>query len=334
MDRVEFGVMIPNFLNADPPPHPFYHALQYDLRVLDFEAIKNIALKAEKIGYHSLWISDHLSWRNRKERLESWTTLSALSSITKKIRLGTIVLCNLYRHPGLTAKMASTLDFISKGRLELGIGACWNEIECSNFGIEFPIPKIRLRMLRESVEIIKKLWTQERTTYRGRYYTLRDAYCEPKPVQKPHPPILIGGGGEKLTLRFVARHADRSNFGGPPASVKRKMDILRKYCSKRGRDYESIVKSINLSVVIAPTHEDYLKDMRKRHLAEGSPGPFRDWLKRAEAAYVAGTPEECVEKLRPYVDLGIRLFILRFGGVPETDDLVLFAREVITKINK
>ena len=201
MDHIEFGVMLPNFLNADPPPHSFYHALQYNFKVLEFEAIKNIALKAEKEGYHSLWISDHLSYKSCRERLESWTTLSALSSITEKIRLGTIVLCNLYRHPGLTAKMSSTLDSISKGRLELGIGACWNEIECSDFGISFPIPRIRLEMLRESVEIIKKLWTQERTTYNGRYFTLKDAYCEPKPVQKPHPPILIGGGGREADIK-------------------------------------------------------------------------------------------------------------------------------------
>lgn len=326
MDCVEFGVWLPSSLGA--------RELRYNLRELDFEVIRDIALKAEKLGYHSLWIPDHLSWEKNRERLESWTILSALSSITKKIRLGTIVLCNLYRHPGLVAKMASTLDFISNGRLEFGIGACWREIECNNFGIEFPKPKIRLRMLKESVEIIKKLWTQERTTFIGKYYTIKDAYCEPKPVQKPHPPILIGGGGERLTLKIVARYADRSNFGGPPEDIKRKMDGLRKYSSTLGRDYGSIVKTTNLSVVIAPTNEDYLEDMKKRYLVSGRTDPFREWLKKAELFYVTGTPEKCVEKIKRYVDLGIRLFILRFGRTPETDDMELFAKEVITKINK
>jgi len=335
MKSIEFGVTLPSFITTYPPPHIFYEALHYNLKDLDFEVIREIALKAERLGYHSLWISDHLSWERRREIIESWTILSALSSITKKIRLGTMVLCNLIRHPGLMAEMSSTLDFISKGRLELGIGACWNEIEYTKLGIEFPEPHIRLGMLREYVEIIKKLWTQERTTYRGRYYSIKDAYCEPKPVQKPHPPILIGGGGEKLTLKIVARHADMSNFDAAraPEDVKRKMAVLKRYCHTLGRDYESIKKTINLQVVIAPTHEEYLEDMNKRHLTEGGPEPFRDWLKKAEGYYLAGTPDECIEKIERYVDLGIRLFILRFGGVPETGDMELFAEKVIPKIN-
>lgn len=142
------------------------------------------------------------------------------------------------------------------------------------------------------------------------------------------------GGGEKLTLKIVARYADKSNFGGPPEVVKRRMDILRRYCSKQGRDFDSIVKSTNLSIVISPTEENYVNDMKGRYLAEGSPGSFKEWLERAEAAYVAGTPEECVEKLERYVDLGISLFILRFGGAPKTDDLEIFARKVVKRINK
>jgi len=334
MKPVEFGVWLPNAWGFFRPPYSFLHALRYNLRELNFEVIKDIALKAEKLGYHSLWIPDHLSYKERRERLESWTILSSLSSITEKIRLGTIVLCNLYRHPALVAKMASSLDFISKGRLEFGIGAGWNEIECNNFGIEFPKPKIRLEMLKESVEIIKMLWTQEQSTYRGKYYTIKDAYCDPKPVQTPHPPILIGGGGEKLTLKIVARYADRSNFSGSSEIIERKMDILRKYCFRFGRDYGSIIKTTNLFVVIAQTYEDYLEDMKKRYLFSGSSYPFKEWLKKAELFYIAGTPENCVEKIVRYIDLGIRFFILMFGRTPETDDMELFSKKVISKINK
>lgn len=325
MERVEFGVWLASSSGA--------RRLRYKIKELDFEDIKGTTLKAEKLGYHSVWITDHLSFEGSKERLESWTVLSALSSITKKIRLGTIVLCNLYRHPGLVAQMASTLDIISKGRLEFGIGAGWNEIECNNYGITFPKPKPRLDMLEESVEIIKKLWTQEKTTYNGKYYTIKDAYCEPKPVQKPHPPIMIGGSGEKRTLKIVARHADRSNFGGSPEVVKRKMDILRKYSSTMGRDYGSIVKTTNPFIVIAPTRENYLEDMKERYVVSGSTEAFKEWLKKAELRYFAGTPEECVEKIKLYVDLGMRLFILRFGRTPEMDDMEIFAKEVIGKIN-
>jgi len=334
MGEVKFGVWLPNHLVTYPPPHPYMRAILSNLRELDFELVKSIAIKAEELRYDSIWICDHFSWENLRVWLECWTTLSALSSVTKEIRLGTIVLCNLYRHPSLSAMMGTTLDCISNGRLEFGIGAGWNEIECENFGIEFPEPRIRLGMLKESVEIIKKLWTMERTTYLGKYYTIRDAYCEPKPVQKPHPPILIGGGGEQRTLKIVARLADESNFSGPPKAVKRKLGLLRKYCSKIGRDFESITKSTNGYVVIAPTHDEYIDEMRRRYDAMGRPGPFDEWLKGAEAFYIAGTPEECFEQVKKYVDIGVRSFILKFGKVPKTDDMELFAKEVIPRVDE
>ena len=333
MRNIKFGVWLPNHLITYPPPHTYARAILSNLKELNFDVTKNIALKAEKLGYDSVWICDHFSWEKLRVWLECWTTLSALSSITKKIRLGTIVLCNLYRNPSLAAMMGTTLDSISNGRLEFGIGAGWNDIECYNFGIKFPRPKKRLGMLKESVEILKNLWTQECTTYLGKYYTIRDAYCEPKPVQKPHPPILIGGGGEKLTLKIVAKLADKSNFSGTLETVERKLGLLKKYCSRLGRDYESIEKTTNGYVVINQTHEEYIQDMKRRHMEMNSPGSFSEWIKGAETFYIAGTPDECFEKIIQYVDIGITSFILKFGRVPEMDDMELFANEVIRKIN-
>jgi alkanesulfonate monooxygenase SsuD/methylene tetrahydromethanopterin reductase-like flavin-dependent oxidoreductase (luciferase family) len=188
-------------------------------------------------------------------------------------------------------------------------------------------------MMTEYIEVVKKLWTQQKTSYRGKYYTLEDAYCEPKPVQKPHPPILIGGGGEQLMLKIVARYADKCNFIGSPEVVKRKLDILGENCSRIGRDYESILKTMNIFVVIAISRGSYLHDMKKRYVAEGSPGNFQDWLKNAETYYVSGTPEECLEQIYRYLDLGIEKFIIRFGDFPKTNELNLFTKEVMEKLD-
>ncbi|MFQ6053163.1 MAG: LLM class flavin-dependent oxidoreductase, partial [Candidatus Bathyarchaeia archaeon] len=201
-----------------------------------------------------------------------------------------------------------------------------------DYGIDFPTPKVRLGMLREAIELMKRVWTQEKATYLGKYYRVRGAYCEPKTLQKTHPPLMVGGGGEELTLRIVARHADKSNFGGPVEAVSRKLRVLRRHCSAVGRDYDSIEKTCNLGVVIHPTWEEYLEDMRMRYQAEGSPGSFEGWLERAEAAYIAGTPEMCLEQIEAYVDLGMSLLVIRFGDIPGTDGLELFAREVIPKL--
>jgi alkanesulfonate monooxygenase SsuD/methylene tetrahydromethanopterin reductase-like flavin-dependent oxidoreductase (luciferase family) len=243
-----------------------------------------------------------------------------------------MVICNLYRHPGLMAKMASTLDQVSNGRLEMGIGACWSELECLERGIDWPTPEARLQMLGESVQIIKRLWTQEKTDFEGRHYTLNGVYSEPKPLQKPYPPIMIGGGGEGFTLRLVAKYAEKSNFGGPPIDVQRKMNALKRHCKDVGRDFDEITKSTNLGVIVYPTREEYLEDMRKRWNNNNEPETFDEWLKKAEAVYIGGTPDECAEQLRKYVELGVDLFVIRFGDIPDLDGLRLFAKKVIPQI--
>ncbi len=216
--------------------------------------------------------------------------------------------------------------------MELGIGACWSELECTERGIDWPAPEVRLQMLGESVRIIKSLWTRETTDFQGRHYTLEGVYSEPKPLQRPHPPVMIGGGGEGFTLRLVAKYADKSNFGGSLADVERRMGALRHHCEDVGRDFDEITKSTSLGVVVYPTREEYIEDMRERWEANQAPEPFEEWLEKAEASYIAGTPEECVEQLRRYVDLGVSLFVIRFGDIPSLDGLRLFAEKVVPRL--
>ena len=328
---VDFGVMLPVMIPSSPKPRSLYSALQYDYTRLDLDLVKEAAIEAEMLGYHSVWVSDHLSRAACRERPECWTMMTWLAALTQKVRIGSMVLCNLYRHPALLAKMASTLDVLSGGRLEFGIGACWAEDECLDRGMDWPSNASRLRMMRETVEVCKGLWTKETTNFDGKYYQLENVYSEPKPLQMPHPPIMIGGGGEHLTLKIVAKHADKSNFGGGLTNLKRRMNILRKHCERVGRDYDSIEKTSNISVVVKSTHEEYMDDMRKRYVADGAHGNFEDWLQNAEAFYIAGTPEDCVERLKPYVDLGVSMFIVRFGDTPSLKGMRLFSEEVASR---
>jgi F420-dependent oxidoreductase-like protein len=179
--------------------------------------------------------------------LEGWITLTALAQATTRLRLGVLVTGNVYRHPAVLANMAASVDIVSNGRLELGLGAGWNEEECDAYGIELPPLKERFDRFDEALEVIVGLLSNETTTFEGRHYQLRDARCEPKPVQRPHPPICIGGGGEKRTLRTVARHAQHWNVpGGDAAEFVRKRDVLHQHCADIGRDPSEIMTSTHL----------------------------------------------------------------------------------------
>jgi len=181
--------------------------------------------------------------------LEGWTTLAALAAETERIRIGLMVTGNTYRHPAVLASMAATVDNISKGRLEFGIGAGWNEYEHTSMGLELYKPGERIRRLDEACELIKLLFTQHLTTFDGRYYHLKDARREPKPVQKPYPPFMIGGSGEKLTLRVVAKHADVWNFvAGPVEEYQRKASILAEHCKAVNRDPATIIHSTQVRI--------------------------------------------------------------------------------------
>jgi alkanesulfonate monooxygenase SsuD/methylene tetrahydromethanopterin reductase-like flavin-dependent oxidoreductase (luciferase family) len=262
--------------------------------------------------------------------LECWTTLSALSSLTEKIRLGTMVTCNSFRNPSLLAKMAATVDNISNGRLELAMGAGIQKNEHNAYGFPFLSPKARIECLNEAVEILKKLWTEEKASYKGKHYIINDAVCEPKPVQKPYPPITIGGGGEKLTLRVTARHADRYDFGYLPSveAYKRKLKVLEKHCDAVGRSFNEIEKSC------WPVGQIFIgedrKELKKRILQLIPKGvSLKDFMKTT----FVGTPEDFIEKLRHYLNLGVTHFMLFFGDLPDLRGLRLFAKNIPQKID-
>jgi len=297
----------------------------------DYASVKEIASHSERLGFDSVWICDHFNpWHApiHEPVLEGWTTLSALSSQTKKVRLGTLVLCNSYRYPQLLAKMASTLDVISDGRLEFGIGAGWYEYEYDAYGIPFPKTVVRLRQLREALQIITKLWTEESCSFNGQYYKLNGAICNPKPIQRPHPPIWVGGSGEKLTLKIVAEFADGCNiWGATPIQYKQKLDILKRHCENVGRDYDDIQKSWSGVVIIAEDDQalkERLREFRAKRLLTEQP----------DQNYLIGTVSECLEKLKQYVDVGVTYFILNFMDVWEPNPLQLFADNIISTLQR
>lgn len=250
--------------------------------------------------------------------LEGLTLLAAMAAQTTRVRCGILVTGVTYRHPAVLAKMAATIDQVSGGRLEFGIGGAWYELEHNQYGIPFPPPGQRLRMMGEAAAILKSMWTEPRTTFQGRYFSVTDALCEPKGVQQPIP-LWIGGGGEKLTLRMVAQYADGwHSFGMPIDAYKRKLDILSEHCRAVGRDPGDIRKSIGVGAIIGATEAE-VRELQGR-LPQGGRQPT-----------IVGTPEQCAEQLIPYVRLGVGDFLLGARGNQSQDAwriMELFAKEV------
>jgi F420-dependent oxidoreductase-like protein len=279
---------------------------------------------AEELGYDSVWLYDHFHNVPRPAHeavFECWTTVAAISQLTSRVRLGQMVGCAAYRNPGLLAKITSNIDVISGGRLDWGIGAGWYENEFDGYGYEFASPKERIGTLRETVEIVRSMWTEPETSYDGRYFTLKGAQCDPKPLQQPHPPIWIGGGGEQLTLRVVARLADCSNFGGKPDEFTHKCDVLKRHCKDVGRDYDEIRKTWSPELFVRETE----KEIRDTGSLSRWGEPLESW----QAGNLVGTPEQVAEKIRTYAELGCTGFVPWMPDYPADTTLRLFAEQVI-----
>jgi len=289
------------------------------------EKLRNLVGRAESYGFDSFWVMDHFHQiqvvgQSQEPMLEGWTTQAVVAGLTEKIKLGTLVTGIVYRHPSVLAKIGATLDVLSKGRLFMGIGAAWNVEEANAYGIPFPPVKERMRRLEEAVQIISKMWTEERTSFAGKFYQLRDAYCNPKPIQKPHPPIMIGGSGEKQTLKIVAKYADACNIFGSVETVRQKLGILREHCHQVGRDYDSILKTKLGHVVI---------DKDKEKVTEAIKGLSED--RRREYA-IYGTPEEVRKQIEAFRDVGLEYLIVNLEPDRELQALELFANEVVKKL--
>ena len=312
LTKVSFGVFL-----------PFYAFRTETPATSMFDRLRDVVLDCERLGYDSVWLDDHLMFGQR-QILECWTTLSALAVATSKIRLGTMVTSNAFRNPALTAKMAATVDVLSGGRLELGMGAGVQKDEHEAYGFPFPESSVRIERLKESVEIIKLLWTQEKATYAGKHYHVSDAVCEPKPLQKPHPPIIIGGTGEKHLLKVTAQHADRFDFSYLPtiAMYKHKLEMLSKHCRAVGRDFGEIEKSCwpEGQIILAQNRKELEEKVQRIK-------PKNVSLKDFERSHFLGTPQELKAKLQPYLELGATNFMLFFADLPDRGSLQLFAKE-------
>jgi alkanesulfonate monooxygenase SsuD/methylene tetrahydromethanopterin reductase-like flavin-dependent oxidoreductase (luciferase family) len=315
LGTVKFGVFLP------------FYAFPKDQRE-PFSLIRRTVLECERLGYHSVWLDDHLM-QGDWQILEPWTTLSALSSITSKVRLGTMVSCIMHRNPTLLAKMSASFDVVSNGRLEFGVGTGTGRTEHEAYGFDFFKPMIRIEHLVESLEVIKRLWTQDRANFQGKYYSLKDAVCEPKPMQKPYPPITVGGTGEMLLRKVTAPFADRLDFGLIPSIevYKKKLKILEKKCGMIGRSFGEIEKSCwpGGQVLIAENEGQLREKIAQKNVLSLSEEEFKQ-------VNLAGTPTQIREKLQVYLDLGVSCFMLYFADLPRVEGLRLFAESVMDRI--
>jgi F420-dependent oxidoreductase-like protein len=292
------------------------------------ESLRRLVTQAESSGFDSFWVMDHFHQignvgEPREPMLESWTTLSTIAGFTSRIKLGTMVTGIVYRYPSVLAKIGATLDVLSRGRLFMGIGAAWNEEEAAAYGIHFPSTSERFQRLEEAVQIIRKMWTEQPTSFAGKFYQVRDAHCNPQPIQKPHPPILIGGSGERKTLRIVAQYGDACNLFGSSETVKKKLAVLREHCRDVGRDYNSILKTKLGSVTI-----DKDRDAARKRVEERFKGAPEQMVKEFA---IYGNPEDVRRQVEGFRDVGIEYLILSFEPQRELEAMNLFADEVVRR---
>jgi F420-dependent oxidoreductase-like protein len=293
--------------------------------VEQYEAMTRVAREADvQPNVDSIWVYDHFHTTPKptlQTTFECWTTTSAVARDTTRVKIGQMVTCNGYRHPALLAKMASTVDVLSHGRLYFGLGAGWYEHEWNAYGMRFPEVPVRMGMFREACELIVKMWTEDYPTFSGKYYAIDAPINEPKGVQKPHPSFWIGGGGEKVTLKLVAKWGNACNVGGTADQIRHKLAVLREHCDALGRDYESIIRSIQVDV--HPVESE--RDAERATAAERGAESLEAYAKRV----MVGTPERVAERIQEKVDAGANYVIAYLRRVAYQPDLVrVFASEV------
>jgi F420-dependent oxidoreductase-like protein len=309
---MQFGVWLPQAWNGD-----FSESKD---PVAAYETMTHIAHTADEMGFTSVWLIDHLDTLPRSSQeiaFEAWTTTAALARDTKRVRIGQLVTCNGYRHPALLAKMASTVDVLSHGRLNFGIGSGWAEQEYRTYGYEYPDAPMRLRYLREAIQVIQALWTQEEAVFEGAYYQVRGAINQPKGVQKPHIPLLIGGGGEKVTLKLVAQYGNACNIVGDLATIRHKFDVIRQHCETVGRDYERIHRTSTAFCALADTEEQAYAQI---------PAYFRE---RMRGRTLAGNPDTIRQRLEELESAGVQELIVSFFPRTDPEQLRRFAKAFI-----
>jgi F420-dependent oxidoreductase-like protein len=294
-----------------------------------------VARTAEDLGFTSAWVYDHFHTvpkPTQEVTYEAWTLMAALAVSTDTIRLGQMCTCNGYRQPSYLAKVAASIDAMSGGRVEMGIGGGWYEHEYNAYGYSFPKPSVRLGELDEAIQIMRKMWTEDEATFSGKHYTIDGAICQPKPVQDPMIPIWVAGGGEQLTLRTAAKYADYTNFGGTLESFVHKSSVLEQHCDAVDRDFSDITRSVNFNVLIGDeaSREATLERLRSNFLvALDDPALAVDRLYGGVGAAV-GTPDQLIEQFSEYADAGMDYAIIYFADAAyTTESMEMFAAEVM-----
>jgi F420-dependent oxidoreductase-like protein len=311
---MDYGIIVPQGWRMD--------LVDFPDPVEAYEAMTRVAQEAEALGFGSIWLYDHFHTvfiPTQEVTFECWTSTAALARDTKRVRIGQMVTCNSYRNPALLAKMASTVDVLSHGRLDLGIGAGWYENEYRAYGYRYPDTRERLQRLGEAVQTLLAMWTQDEATFEGTYYQVRGAINSPKGVQKPHIPLLIGGGGEKVTLRLVAQYADACNVGDGIENIKHKFAVLKQHCDEIGRDYNRIRRTTLIDdCAIAETEEEAIAKLTPEQRKD------LDELRRTQ---LIGTPAMIRQRLAEYEEAGVQEIIIRFVDATDLESIRLFARE-------
>jgi len=292
---------------------------------LTYDEIRAVAVEADRIGFDSIWLYDHLFW-SEQPFLECWTTLSCLAREVRRIRLGTLVACYSFRQPSLLAKMAATLDNLTEGRLVLGLGAGtslqYHEREVTSYGFSFPTPRVRIDQLREYVSILREMWTHEEASYTGRYYSVHKAKCNPKPVQKPGPPIIIAGSGDRF-LKMAVDLADGYNYWGSPQEYAKRIATLNKLCKNANRDPAILVKSWHISGVIEEDREQARRRLQYYKARDIIQEPMFE-----------GSPKDWIDLMGSYVKIGVSGFQVWFLDGAVLEPLRIFAREVIPELRR
>jgi F420-dependent oxidoreductase-like protein len=314
---MRFGAFVPQGWRLDLGDVPV--ARQWDTMVA-------AARVAEDVGFESVWVYDHFHTfpdLSHQSTWEAWTVMAGLAEATGGIRLGQMCTANSYRSPAYLAKITSCIDVMSGGRLDVGIGAGWYDHEYRGYGYDFPKASVRIGMLDEAVQILKAMWTDDDVTFDGTYYRLDGAINRPKPLQDPHPPLWIAGGGEQLTLRTVARYGDYANYFGDPEVFGHKTDALRGHCEAVGRDMAEITLTRNVDCLIAATDAEVEAKLEQWN-KPGSQSK-EEWRKNA----LVGTPAQVVDQVAAAGELGIAYTLVYFVDATWGDGMRLFAQEVI-----
>ncbi len=319
---MRYGLFVPQGWRMD--------LIEIEDPIEQYEAMTNVGKVADEGPWDSIWVYDHFHTVPKPTDntvFEAWTATATLARDTKRINVGQMVTCNGYRNPSLWAKIASTVDVAAHGRLYAGYGAGWYEHEWRAYGYGFPETRDRMRAFREGVEIIHRMWTEDKPTFKGEYYSIDAPINEPKGVRKPHPSLWIGGGGEQVTLKLVAKYGNACNLGGPAEQITHKLEVLKRHCETVGRDYDEIIRSSSTNVFLLQDGENAESATEKARNAIGA--SFEDFQKD----FVVGTADKVVAALQEKTVAGIDYHLIYMPRIAYDHSMIQhFTEQVIPQL--